>query len=273
MAHAAGRPSSDDFLPIAILHTEQAHSARLYDYILGGKDNYTADRVAAHKLLRAWPGVKDSMLANRAFMHRVATFLAQEAGIRQFLDIGTGIPISPNLHEVVQRTAPDARIVYVDNDPIVLTHARALLTGAPQGRTAYVEADMRRPETILTAPAFTDTLDLSEPIALTVIAMVHLIADEDAFPLVDRLVQALPSGSYLALSTSTADTAPEMHEVARLSREEGIDLQLRSKEKVEEFFQGMELVEPGVQLINRWRPGTEVVEADIAMYGGVARKP
>lgn len=279
MAHAAGRPSSDDFLPIAILHTEQAHSARLYDYILGGKDNYTADRVAAHKLLRAWPGVKDSMLANRAFMHRVATFLAQEAGIRQFLDIGTGIPTPPNLHEVVQEVRPDARIVYTDNDPIVLVHARALMAGSEQGRTAYVEADLRDPDTILSSPEFRETLDPNRPIGLMLIAVVHFIEDDDeALDVVRRIVDVLPSGSHLAATVATDDFAPEMlAEVRRTYHEHGETLRWRDLSQTERFFDGLELVDPGIVQMHKWRPDDDtyrqIPEADIAMYGAIARKP
>jgi hypothetical protein len=183
---------------------------RIYDYVLGGKDNYALDREAAEASLRAFPAMRTGMRANRAFMHRVGRFLAAERGIRQFLDVGTGIPTQPNLHEVVQVVTPEARTVYVDNDPIVLAHARALMTSTPQGRTSYINADMRDPETILGAPKLRETVDLVEPIGLMLIAILHFIEDDDeVHGVTRRLVDVLPSGSYFAASIGTADIAPE----------------------------------------------------------------
>jgi S-adenosyl methyltransferase len=155
------------------LQTDRAHSARIYDYILGGKDNYPADRAAADEMLQVNPSTRTGMLANRAFLRRVVHALAAECGIRQFLDLGTGIPTSPNVHEVAQAVDPECRVVYVDNDPIVLAHARALLVGGPQGRTVYVEADMREPATILSDPHVLDVVDPSEPAALVMVGVVH----------------------------------------------------------------------------------------------------
>ncbi|MEU3933476.1 SAM-dependent methyltransferase [Streptomyces sp. NPDC029044] len=264
--------------------TGSAHSARIYDYILGGDDHYPADREAGDAMCREWPALPVHMRANRDFMHRVVRHLAREAGIRQFLDIGTGIPTSPNLHEIAQDAAPGARVVYVDNDPLVLALSRGLLSGTPEGRTAYVEADMRDPAAILGAPGFRETLDLSEPVALTVIAIVHFMLDEhDAVGIVRRLLEPLPSGSCLAMSVGTADFAPD--EVGRVAREyaaRGMPMRLRTHAEAAEFFEGLDLVEPGVVQVHKWRPnrtdGTEssgegIRDEDIAMYGAVARKP
>jgi S-adenosyl methyltransferase len=256
---------------------DRAHGARIYDYILGGKDNYEMDRQAGDATLAAWPAMRGSMQANRAVMHRMGRFLVGERGIRQFLDIGTGIPTPPNLHEVVQGIAPDARIVYVDNDPIVLAHARALMTSTPQGRTAYIQADMRQPEEILNAPDLRETLDLDQPVALMLIAMLHFIEDDDeALRVVRRVVDALPSGSYLAATIYTGDFAPEaLAKAQEQYRAHGETSALRSKEQAQQFFEGLELVEPGVVPMHKWRPDPDdpkINDSDIAMYGAVARK-
>jgi hypothetical protein len=274
-----GAALPDNGWPADRIDTNSAHSARIYDYIIGGKDYYPADKEAGDAMSREWPAMPVHMRANRDFMHRAVRFLAQEAGIRQFLDIGTGIPTSPNLHEIAQAAAPDSRVVYVDNDPIVLTLSQGLLASAPTGRTAYVEADMRDPAAILAAPELSDTLDLSRPVALTVIAIVHFVLDEDdAVGIVRRLLEPLPSGSYLAMSIGTADFAPE--EVGRVAREYGkrdMPMRLRTMPEAEEFFEGLDLVEPGIAQVHKWRPDGTSTEAikdeDIAMYGAVARKP
>ncbi|CAM5687518.1 SAM-dependent methyltransferase [Streptomyces purpurascens] len=271
-------------MPEHRIDTESAHSARIYDYILGGDDNYPADREAGDAMCREWPALPVHMRANRDFMHRAVRYLAAEAGIRQFLDIGTGIPTPPNLHEIAQAAAPGARVVYVDNDPLVLSLSRGLLSGTPEGRTAYVEADMRDPAAILGAPGFRETLDLSEPVALTVIAIVHFMLDEhDAVGIVRRLLDPLPPGSCLAMSVGTADFAPD--EVGRVAREyaaRGMPMRLRTLPEAAEFFEGLDLVEPGIAQVHKWRPnrtdGTEkdgvgIRDEDIAMYGAVARKP
>jgi hypothetical protein len=256
-----------------------AHAARIYDYILGGKDHYPADREAGDAMCREWPALPVHMRANRDWMNRAVRWLAREAGIRQFLDIGTGIPTSPNIHEIAQSAAPDARVVYVDNDPLVLALSRELLNSTPQGRTSYAEADMRDPGAILDSPAFRETLDLAEPVALTVIAIVHFLLDEhDAVGLVRRLLEPLPSGSYLAMSIGTAEFAPE--EVGRVAREyaaRDMPMRLRTLAEAEEFFAGLDLVEPGIVQVHKWHPdgaddGT-IRDEDIAMYGAVARKP
>lgn len=256
-----------------------AHAARIYDYILGGKDHYPADREAGDAMCREWPALPVHMRANRDWMNRAVRWLAREAGIRQFLDIGSGIPTPPNIHEIAQSAAPDARVVYVDNDPLVLALSQGLLNSTPEGRTSYVEADMRDPGAILDSHAFRDTLDLAEPVALTVIAIVHFLLDEhDAVGIVRRLLEPLPSGSYLAMSIGTAEFAPE--EVGRVAREyaaRDMPMRLRTFAEAEEFFAGLDLVEPGIVQVHKWHPdGTgdgTIRDEDIAMYGALARKP
>ena len=256
------------------LRIDVAHPARVYDYVLGGKDNFPADRAAAEQAMAGWPGLTTSMRQGRAFMVRAVRYLA-EAGIDQFLDVGTGIPTSPNVHEVVQAVIPGARVVYVDNDPIVLTHARALLTSDGQGRTAYLDADLREPEAILTSPELLGTLDLTRPVALSVIGITQFVPDEVAYDVVARLMQRLPSGSYLALSTVTADSDPDVMQAVKAYNDRGIFAVARTKPQVEAFFDGLELVEPGVALAHRWRPDADTAPAadnQVAMYGGIARK-
>lgn len=264
-------------LPTDLL-TDRAHSARIYDYILGGKTNYEADRVVADASMQYFPAIRISARANRAFMHRVARHLTAEHGIRQFLDIGTGIPTEPNLHQVAQAVAPDARVVYVDNDPIVLAHARALLASDRRGRTAYIDADLRQPEAILGAAELRDTLDLAQPTALTLIAITHFIEDDaEAYRVVQEVVKLLPSGSYLALTAATDDFDPETGaRVREQYRSRGVPLRTRTKAETEQFFSGLELLDPGVVQVHRWRPDTEdiaVDDKDVGVYGGVARKP
>lgn len=261
------------------IDTGSAHSARIYDYIIGGEDHYPADREAGDAMVREWPALPVHMRANRDFMNRAVRYLAAEAGIRQFLDVGTGIPTSPNIHEIAQSVSPDSRVVYVDNDPLVLRLSRGLLNGTPEGRTSYIEADLRDPASILDAPELRATLDPGEPVALLVIAIVHFMMDEDdAVGIVRRLLDPLPSGSHLAMSIGTAEFAPD--EVGRVAREyaaRGMPMRLRTYAEAAEFFTGLELVEPGIVQVHKWHPdgtGTEVIrDADIAMYGVVGRKP
>ncbi|MCI2422227.1 SAM-dependent methyltransferase [Saccharopolyspora sp. K220] len=261
------------------LQTDRAHGARIYDYILGGKDNYAADRAAAEATKQIWPALPVHMRANREFMHRASRYLATECGIDQFLDIGSGIPTSPNLHEVVQEVRPEARVVYTDNDPIVLTHARELMSSTEQGRTAYVAADLRDPDTILASQEFRETLDANRPIGLMLIAVVHFIEDDDeALDVVRRIIDVLPSGSYVTATVATDHFAPEvLAEVRRTYHEHGETLRWRSHAETAQFFDGLELVEPGIVQMHKWRPdnGTalNVPDADIAMYGAIARKP
>jgi S-adenosyl methyltransferase len=270
------RPDPNDPIPVVDLRTDIAHSARVYDYLLGGKDNFPADREAGEKLLADWPGARIAARAARACMHRITRRLAEVHGVRQFLDIGTGIPTAPNLHEIAQEVDPACRVVYVDNDPIVLAHARALLTSTPEGRTAYLDGDLRGPDTILAQPALQTTLDLTRPVALTLINVLHFYPDEEAYPLVERLVEALPSGSFLALTVGTADSAPqEVEYAARRYRDAGIENYQRTRAEVERFFTGLELDEPGVALANRWHPddGPALDDHEVIAYAGIGRKP
>jgi hypothetical protein len=261
------------------LQTHRPHPARVYDYLLGGKDNFAADRAAAEQGMQANPNSLIPPRENRAFLARAVRHLAREAGIRQFLDIGTGIPTSPNVHELAQEVAPASRIVYVDNDPIVLAHARALLTSSPEGRTAYIDADLRDVDRILGNPKLRETLDLSQPVGLLLIAIMHFVPDEAGpYDLAGRLTEALPSGSHLALSHLTGDFDPQAWEgVAAVYRKSGVTMRVRSYGEIERFFDGLDLVEPGLVSLPHWRPGPAAVEppgdAAVSVYGGVARKP
>jgi hypothetical protein len=257
------------------INTSVPHPARVYDYFLGGKDNFEADRVAAEAANSAFPRTAESARAARAFLRRVVRFLAADAGIRQFLDIGTGLPSGENVHQVAQSAAPDARIVYVDNDPIVLLHAQALLTSSPEGAVAYLDADLRNPEKILAEAA--RTLDFSQPVAVLLLGILHNIGDhDDPYGIVRRLVRAMPGGSYLAVCHLTAEIYPELAAWARALNERQLDapLVLRSRAQVTDFFDGLELLEPGVVQLSKWRPRSEVESAAAAaLWGGVARKP
>ncbi|MHA5053799.1 SAM-dependent methyltransferase [Streptomyces sp. SD15] len=237
------------------IDTTKAHPARVYDVFLGGKDNYPVDREAAAAALAANPRGYLDVRHNRDFLRRAVTTLTQEAGIRQFLDIGTGLPTQENVHQTAQRITPDARVVYVDNDPVVLAHARALLAGGPEGETDYIDADLKQPAQILEGAA--KTLDFDQPIALVLVAVLHFIEDEEAYPIVRELVDALPSGSRLVLSHLTEDLNPEnIRAVQRTYTERGFTFVLRSKAEVERFFteNGLELDEPGVVPAHHWRP-------------------
>jgi len=263
----AGKPAEID--------TSVAHPARVYDYWLGGKDNFTADREAGDRVLAATPGLRERVRANRAFLVRAVRYLAAEAGIRQFLDIGTGIPSANNTHEVAQQTAPDSRIVYVDNDPIVLTHARALLAGGPMGSIQYIDGDVRDVASITRAAA--RTLDSTQPTALLLLGILHLIQDaEGPYEIVARLMDALPSGSYLAISHPASDIHPGQAEAQRRYNERVSTPQtLRTRAEVSRFFEGLDLVPPGLVYVHTWRPGPDdIVPPDgVSAYGGVARKP
>jgi hypothetical protein len=255
--------------------TSVAHVARVYNYWLGGKDNFAADRAAAQQAMAAFPDIVHSARANRAFLRRAVTYLAGMAGIRQFLDIGTGIPSANNTHEVAQSVAADCRIVYVDNDPVVLAHARALLTSTPEGATDYIDADLRNADQILAKAA--ETLDLSEPVAVMLMAILqHLGDDHDPYGVVARLMAAVPSGSYLALSHPAKDIhAAEMAEMAnRLNQTMAEKVTFRSQSEVAPFFTGLELMEPGMTNVPDWRPETvEEANSPAALWAGVARKP
>lgn len=258
-----------------------AHPARRYDYWLGGKDNFQADRESGDAIAAAFPGVRLGARENRGFLRRAVTYLMREAGVTQFLDVGTGIPSADNTHEVAQALDPAARVVYVDNDPIVLAHARALLTGTAQGRTAYLDADLRRPAEILAHDDLRSTLDLNHPVALMLVAVLHFVRDEeDPYGVVSQLLAALPAGSFLVMSHVTADYFPP--EQARFVQgtqsfgPHGV-MAFRSRDGFARFFDGLELVEPGIVSVARWhddrddaaRPPDEAV----GIHCAVARKP
>jgi SAM-dependent methyltransferase len=236
------------------LKQDRAHSARIYDYFLGGKDNYDADRAAAAQIEQAIPNVRLVARENRAFMNRAIRYLGEQ-GIRQFLDIGTGIPTTPNLHQVAQETARDARVVYVDNDPIVLAHASALLIGAPEGRTRYVEADVTEPEHILAAEELRDTLDFDEPISLSLVALCHFVPGDRIYDIIDTLLEPLAPGSFLVMTHLTTDLDTETVEgTVQAYRQSGIEMEARTRDGVARFFKDMKLLEPGIVPIGHWYP-------------------
>jgi hypothetical protein len=264
-------PEGDDH---PAFDTSVAHIARVYDYWLGGKDNYAADRRAGDQAIQAYPDIVFSVRANRAFLARVVRYLAR-AGIRQFLDIGTGIPAANNTHEVAEAVAPSSRVVYVDNDPVVLVHARALLTGTPGGVTTdYIDADVRDTGTILARAQ--QTLDFSQPIAVMLIAILHMIGGaDDPYQIVARLADAVPPGSYLALSHVASDILPPQATgvVERVNPLMDAPMTPRSLPEVTRFFDGLELIEPGLVRVQQWRPDTELeAKSPSNMWGGVARK-
>jgi hypothetical protein len=261
------------------IDTTVAHPARRYNYWLGGTDNFAADRASGDEFLRHFPWIPVGVRANRAFLRRVVRYLTAEAGIRQFLDLGTGLPTADNTHEVAQRVAPASRILYADNDPLVLTQARALLRGTPEGRTAYIQADLRDPGAILARPELADTLDLSRPVALMIIAVFHFVPGEGvARGIAERLMSALPSGSYLAVSHVTQDFMPPEQLAAheRMASAGRSDYWLRGRDEFAALFEGLELVEPGVMPVSEWHPdaGTPIPPpSEIGVWGAVARKP
>ena len=259
---------------ISKLDSGVPHSARLWNYWLGGKDNFAVDRAVADQILEMVPEMVESARADRAYLGRVIRYLAGEAGIRQFLDVGTGIPTANNTHEVAQAVAPSSRVVYVDNDPLVLAHARALLTSNPEGRTDYLDADLRHPEVIVEGAR--STLDFDQPIALTMLGVLNFVPDDDeAADLVAQLVDALPTGSYLAISHPTTEINGEtMIEALRLWNEgPAAKMVLRSAEQVRRLFGDLDLVQPGVVSCSRWRPDTGDENArPVPHFGGVARK-
>jgi trans-aconitate methyltransferase len=283
------------------IDSSKAHPARVYDVFLGGKDHYPADRDAAAAGLAANPRGYLDVRHNRDFLRRAVTALAGQDGIRQFLDIGTGLPTAENVHQIAQRIAPESRVVYVDNDPVVLAHARALLTSGPEGRTDYIDADLKSPERILELASA--TLDFSRPVALCLVAILHFVEDEEAYPIVRGLMDALPAGSRLVLSHLTEDLNPEnIRAVQRTYTERGFTFVLRSRNDVERFFTetGLKIAEPGVVPVHHWRPDhaapvpeqpeesylaslediekvrykdiNDVTDADINVYGGLGVK-
>lgn len=270
---------SGGYLPIDI---SRPHPARRYDYWLGGKDHFAADRASGDRIAAAFPAIRTAALENRRFLRRVVGHLTAEAGIRQFLDIGAGLPCAPNVHELAQSIAPAARVVYVDNDPMVVTHARALMTSAPQGATAHLQADLRSPERILADPAFTATCDLTRPVGLLIVAVAHFLYDTDLpYDAIARLVQALPSGSYLAMSHATFDPLPAetRQHLARLAEPEAGNgaFRPRSRDEVARFFDGLELLDPGLVSIVDWAPhrppAPQASAQEAAAYAAVGRRP
>jgi hypothetical protein len=267
-----GRPEGEG----VSFDTSVPHIARVYDYWLGGKDNFAADRVVAEQVIATLPEIRLSVRAQRAFLGRAVHYLAAEAGIRQFLDIGTGLPSANNTHEVAQRVAPESRVVYVDNDPVVLLHARSLLTSHAAGATAYVDADLRDLGAILTRA--TAVLDFSRPVAVMLLGVLHCIPDEDdPAALVARLMEAMPPGSYLVISHPASDvaTAQMATSMRAYNDQAAVPLTARSHAEVTRFFAGLDLIDPGVVQVHRWRagagdPGTG---RDLPNYGALARKP
>jgi hypothetical protein len=257
------------------IDTTRAHTARIWNYWLGGKDNYPVDRQVGDQIRQLHPGIGDYARADRVFLGRAVQYLAREAGIRQFLDIGTGLPTADNTHQVAQAIAPDSRIVYVDNDPLVLVHARALLTSTPEGACDYIDADMRDPGKILAEAE--RTLDFAQPVAVTMLGVVIFVEDDqDPYGIVHQFMDAVPAGSYLVLShTITSPTMPDVDAAVAFWNEHGTPkLTQRTPEQVTRFFDGLDLLEPGVVSCSRWRPeATPWGEpAEVAMYGGVGRK-
>ncbi|WP_207709700.1 SAM-dependent methyltransferase [Actinomadura macrotermitis] len=250
-----------------------AHNARVWNHWLGGKDNFPADRAVGDRVFQMYPSIVRVARADRAFLGRAVRFLAGEAGIRQFLDIGTGLPTADNVHEVAQRIAPDVRVVYVDHDPLVLRQARALLTSTPEGATAYVQADARDPGTILREAA--RTLDFARPIAIMMLGIVNFLLDDaEAHRVVDRLVEAVPSGSYLVLTHPTLELGGE-HNVQAMdfwNRNAEPPIRARTGAQIAGLLHGVELVEPGLVSCSRWRPEGGVPD-EVAQYGAVGRKP
>jgi len=269
-------PEAKDAEPkVPDIDTSVAHSARRYDYWLGGKDNFAADRASGDAIAAAFPTVRTAVIENRRWVRRAAAYLAEHEGVRQFLDIGTGIPTSPNVHEIVQQIAPESRVVYVDNDPIVLAHARALLASTPEGATAYIDADLRDPEKILDNPELRRVLDFAKPVALILAAIFHFIKDEeDPYGIAARLIAALPPGSFLVMSHATNDfITPD--EVAEIVAGKFGPFFARSEAEFTRFFAGFELLPPGITSVADWHAEAEVqprpTAAEAYTYCCVAR--
>jgi hypothetical protein len=267
----AGADSTEPDL-VPVIDTSVAHQARVYDYWLGGKDNFAADRAVGDMAIEVSPNIVAGVRANREFLGRAVRYLAAEAGVRQFLDIGSGLPAASNTHEIAQAAAPDARVVYVDNDPIVLAHARALLTSAPQGACAYLDADANEPETFLARTA--ETLDFAQPVAVAMLAVLQVLRDPQA--VIDTVMKAVPSGSYLILSVPSSDIHGEQQAAlaSRVSASTpGVTVSLFSGPQVRGFLGGLDLVDPGVTTTTRWRPEPTTSAEEFPVYVAVARKP
>ena len=268
---SVGPPSDDSTPPI---NTTVPHSARIWNYWLGGKDNYAVDRAAGDEYMKVFPGVVQMARASRGFLTRAVRYLAGEAEIRQFLDVGTGLPTVDNTHQIAQRVAPTSRVVYVDNDPLVLVHARALLTGSPKGATDYIDADLHQPEQILDAAA--KTLDFDQPVALILSGILGHVPDlGEARDIVSRLMAGLPSGSYLSINDGTQVVGGEALAEAQQDYNDtgAVPYQLRTPEEIASFFVGLELIEPGIVSCPRWRPDPGEEPFDVDAFGGVGRKP
>jgi hypothetical protein len=274
MADESGQETSGSEGAPPLFDTTVAHVARVYDYWLGGKDNFAADRAAGDQAIIAFPDIPLSARANRAYLSRVVRYLAGEAGVRQFLDIGTGIPTTSHTHQVAQAVAPDCRIVYTDNDPVVLSHARALLTSDPAGATEYIDADLNDPQRILEGAAH--LLDFSRPAAVMLMAILQHIGDKhDPYAIVAALMDGLPAGSYLAISHPASDIdAESMAKMAEvLNKMMAEKVTFRDRAAVSRFFAGLDLVEPGLVQASKWRPASELeAESPAALWAGVARK-
>jgi O-methyltransferase involved in polyketide biosynthesis len=261
--------------PSSRIDTSVPHNARIWNYWLGGRDHYPVDREMGERIRSFFPEIVDNAVADRGFLARAVSHLARDEGVRQFLDIGSGLPTHDNTHEVARRAAPDARVVYVDHDPLVLAHARELLAGSGAGATDYVDADLRDPDTILAVAA--RTLDLSRPVALMLLGVVNFVADDtEVRAILDRLLDALAPGSFLVVSHPTDDLDPERaHQVAAAWNEHGTPkLTIRSAAGIAALFDGLELLEPGVVSCSLWRPDPDAgAPRPVSEYGGVARKP
>jgi O-methyltransferase involved in polyketide biosynthesis len=266
--------SSDE--PSSVINSNVPHTARIWNYWLGGKDNFGADRTVGDQVQQFLPDIVTSARADRAFLQRAVRLLVAEAGIRQFLDIGTGLPTAQNTHEVAQSIAPDSRIVYADNDPMVLAHARALLTSTPEGATDYLDADARDTDTILRAAA--NTLDFGRPVAVMLLGVLNFVGDdEEARGVVRRLMAGVPAGSYLAIAHPTTEIKPEESAAAAKQWNETATppITLRSKADLLRYFEGLDLLEPGVVTCTKWRPEPDdpTADTDVYQFGGLARKP
>lgn len=272
----AAETSAEDRLKAKGLDVTVPHSARIWNYWLGGKDNFSIDRTVGEQLKQAYPAIADLARTDRQFLGRVVRYLAGEAGIRQFLDIGSGLPAADNTHEVAQRTAPASRVVYVDSDPMVLIHAKALLTSSPQGASDYIEADFRDPDTLLAAAAV--TLDFRRPVAVMLLGMLgHFGDDDEVAPIIRGVMEATAPGSYLVIAHGSS-TSAGLRDAARRYDESGADpYTLRSPDQLARFFEGLDLVPPGLVPVPRWRPetagGHEAAEGDVLSFCAVGRKP
>ncbi|WP_406165052.1 SAM-dependent methyltransferase [Streptomyces sp. NBC_00996] len=256
----------------ARIDTSKPHSARFWNYFVGGKDHYEVDREIGDRIKEIFPGLVDVARTSRHFLGRTVRYLVVDQGIRQFLDIGTGLPTADNTHEVAQRLAPDARIVYVDNDPMVLAHARALLTSTPEGGTAYLDADLYDTDAILKAAA--GTLDFSRPVALMILNTLGHVADHDrAHALVSRLMDGLPPGSHLVICDGTSTSEGMIAASEAYNSSGAVPYYVRSVEEIGGFFDGLELAEPGIVQVTQWRPEPGGSSSDVDAYGGVGRKP